>query len=80
MDSFEAHTNVFIVRIWLEPRESPAAKPEWRGVIEHVATHQRRYFKNMSVITEFAEPYLEQMGIYVGQRGRLRRWLKKIAS
>ncbi len=80
MDSFEDNTNVFIVRVWLEPRDSPAARPEWRGVIEHAGTRQRRYFKNMSGITEFVEPYLEQMGIRVGQGGRLRRWLKKIAS
>ncbi len=79
MDSFEANTNVFIVRIWLEPQRSTTATPEWRGVIEHLPTHQRRHFRNAAVITEFIEPYLEQMGIRVARIGRLRRWLKMIA-
>ena len=78
MDSFEANTHVFIVRVWLEPRDNKVATPEWRGVIEHVPNGKRRYFKDAALITDFIEPYLEQMGIRVSLSRRLRRWVKKI--
>ncbi len=78
MDPFEANTHVFIVRIWLEPRDSTVVSPEWRGVIEHAPTQQRRYFRDLAVIPDFIEPYLDQMGIRVGLRWRLSQWLKKI--
>jgi hypothetical protein len=53
---------VFIVRIWIEPREIPGQKPEWRGYIEHVASGERRSFRSLAEITRFIAPHLEQLG------------------
>jgi hypothetical protein len=75
MDSFEAKTHVFIVRVWLEPRESTMSTPEWRGVIEHVPTQRRQYFKDLACIPAFIMPYLEEMGAQFGLCWRARRWL-----
>jgi hypothetical protein len=45
--------SVFIVRIWLEPREVEAAPAECRGVVEHVASGQRRFFRELGDLDEF---------------------------
>ena len=63
MDSFEANTHVFIVRIWLEPRDSITATPEWRGMIEHVPSGERHYLQDLQSVPAFIQPYLEQMGV-----------------
>jgi hypothetical protein len=78
MDSFEANTHVFIIRVWREQRDNEMATPEWRGVIEHVPTGQRRYFKDPALIVEFIGPYLQQTGIRVSLSRRLRRCVKRI--
>ncbi|MFQ5857712.1 MAG: hypothetical protein ACE5LU_19065 [Anaerolineae bacterium] len=77
MTSFEDNTHVFIVRIWREPREIDGAAPEWRGVIEHVTTGERRYLKDVDAIVAFILPYLEGMGVELGLRWRVRRWLNQ---
>lgn len=53
----------FIVRIRIEPREVVGAEPIWRGVVEDVATGERRYFQHMSSLVEFLSAYLRRMGI-----------------
>lgn len=40
-------TDVFILRIWREPRQSPDAPPVWRGMVEHVPTGARRHFAEL---------------------------------
>jgi len=80
MDPFEANTHVFIVRIWLEPRDSATATPEWRAVIEHAPTRQQRYLNDLNVIPEFIKPYLQQMGVKFGWRERIHRQLKQRAK
>lgn len=59
MDLFEANTHVFILRFWLEPREIEGAEPEWRGVIEHVQSGERRYFRNLEVMLSFVAKYFD---------------------
>lgn len=61
MASFEESTQVFIVRIWCEPREIEGAKPEWRGVIEHVSSGTRRYVLDISEIERFVSRYVTEM-------------------
>jgi hypothetical protein len=61
MTSFEQDTHVFIVRIWREPREIEEAQAEWRGVVEHIPTGQRRYFKDMDEIKHVVQPYLLEL-------------------
>lgn len=49
----DSERNVFIVRIWREPRESEVAPPECRGVVEHVASGQRRFFLELGELDDF---------------------------
>lgn len=63
MIDFETSTRAFIVRIWLERREIEGAAPEWRGVIEHVSTGERNYFKQLTEIATYLVPHLQEMGI-----------------
>jgi hypothetical protein len=58
---FDSKTQVFILRLWLEPREIEGAKPEWRGVIEYVRTRQRRYFSNLEELPPLILPYLREL-------------------
>jgi hypothetical protein len=74
---FTEYTCVFIVRIWREPREIEKAGVEWRGVIEHMPTGVRRYFKDLGVIATFIKTYLEEMGVKPTTRWRVRHWLSR---
>ena len=58
MADFEEHTQVFIVRIWREPRGSEGAPAIWRGVIEHVPTGERRYLTDLNEIPIFVVSHL----------------------
>ena len=49
----EDGTQVFIVRIWLETRDITDAPVQWRGVVEHVPTGERRYFTDLRDIKAF---------------------------
>ena len=80
MNSFQADTHVFIVRIWYERREIAGAKPEWRGVIEHVSSGERRYMKDLEAISAFIAPYLNQTGVALTIGERLKRWLSSRPS
>jgi hypothetical protein len=55
-------TQVFIVRLWLEEREIQGAEPVWRGVVEHVASGQRRYLEYLDEIPAFIAGYLRSEG------------------
>jgi hypothetical protein len=57
MMSFETETQVFVVRFWLETREIEGKKRIWRGVIEHLASGNRRYVKKPQEIISFLEQY-----------------------
>ncbi len=58
---FDERMHVFIVRFWRETREIPGAKAEWRGVVEHVPSGERRYAKNLSEIMTFVAQYVPDM-------------------
>jgi hypothetical protein len=76
---FHGQRHVFVVRIWLEPREIAGAVAEWRGMIEHLPTQERRYLNDLAAISRFITPYLYSMGIKGGVRAGLRRWLSQRA-
>jgi hypothetical protein len=80
MALFEQHTHVFILRMWAEPREIPGETPEWRGLIEHVPSGERRYLKDPVEILAFVDGYLERMGIPRDKGRRLRRWLTRLGK
>ena len=80
MDSFEATTHPFIVKIWLEETAEEAGQAVWRGHITHVPSGERRYLQALDDICLFIAPYLEAMGARTGSRWRLRDWGKRLAT
>jgi hypothetical protein len=77
MALFEDNTQVFIVRVWLERREMEGAKVEWRGVIEHVPSGERRYLRDLEDILAFIVPYLGGVGVKFDLCWRMRQWLRR---
>ena len=57
-------SHTFIARFWLEPREIKDAKPIWRGVVEHVASGQRRYLEDLDEVKAFITAHLQNTGIW----------------
>lgn len=53
---------VFVIRIWSEPREVDGEPPLLRGVIEHVTTGKKKYFLDLDDLKGFIIPFLKQMG------------------
>jgi len=58
MDPPYAHA--FVVKLWLERREIEGAQPEWRGRIDHVQSGERVYFRDIAVITDFVQAFLNR--------------------
>ena len=75
MEPFEEHTQVFIVRIWREPREIEGATLLWRGAVEHVASGERCYVQRLNEITRFIARCSGKDMQESGARARLKRWL-----
>jgi hypothetical protein len=46
-------TQVFIVRIWPEPREIPDAEGEWRGTVEHLDSKEQIAFRFLDKLMAF---------------------------
>jgi hypothetical protein len=59
VELYKASTHVFILRLWLEPREIEDAQPEWRGVIEHVESGEHRYFRDLDVMLAFLAKHFD---------------------
>ena len=78
MDSLEPGAQSFIVKVWVEDNSEVGSQGEFRGHITHVSSHKRRYLKNPGEIEDFIAPYLEEMGVKLGIRWRLRRWFKDL--
>jgi hypothetical protein len=49
--------HVFMVRLWAETT-GEAAQSDWRGVVEHAASGQRRYFTSLDDLTAFLRAQL----------------------
>ena len=78
MEPLESASHSFIVKIWVEDSLEGGGNGVWHGHITHVPSHQRRYLKNLSEIEDFIAPRLEEMGVRLGVRWQLRRWLKRL--
>jgi hypothetical protein len=50
--------HVFIVRARREPREIPAAEPEWRFWVEHHPGGEQRNFREFAAVLRFLALYL----------------------
>lgn len=77
MGAREEDTQVFIVRFWPEPRELENARPEWRGVVEHVKSGERRFVRHPDEVAPFIAAYVPVGASGANFRSRVRRWLKK---
>jgi hypothetical protein len=42
----------FIIRIMVEPASKPESAKEWKGMIQYVASGERKYFRNIDDIPE----------------------------
>jgi hypothetical protein len=68
MDFLEPYTHSFIVKVWLEETVEEAGRAKWRGHITHVPSGEKRYLEDLDEITTFITPYLEEMGVRIGDR------------
>lgn len=59
----EEKTQVFIMRIWIEPREISGAQPQWRGMLEHLPSGNKHYLTNLLELPRIIAPYLRALGI-----------------
>lgn len=59
MTIFEPVPIAFIVRFWLEQRETERVAPVWRGVVEHVPSGERHYFLQIEDLPGIMAPYLK---------------------
>lgn len=78
MEPLESEAQSFIVKVWVEDSAGETGRGVWHGHITHVPSHERRYLKNLDEIEDFIAPHLEEMGIKLGVRWRVRRWLKHL--
>jgi hypothetical protein len=51
----QGKTDVFIVRIWKEPRDASHRAALWRGTVEHVASKAMRHIDHLAELVEFIE-------------------------
>jgi hypothetical protein len=80
MDEMELAAHSFIIRIWVEERSEATGQGIWRGSITEVSSGRRRYLSNLEEIADFIIPCLQDMGMNIGVRWRLRRWLKRLTG
>jgi hypothetical protein len=76
VESIEATSHPFVVRIWLEENAREARGARWRGHITHVPSGERQYLAKLDDIVQFMVPYLEEMGVRVSLARRAREWLR----
>jgi hypothetical protein len=52
------HKDAFLVNLWFEsPSVDETQSIEWRGSVEHLMTHQRRYFTDIVDLVTFLTSY-----------------------
>jgi hypothetical protein len=78
VETSEANTHPFIVKIWLEETVEEARRATWRGQITHVPSGKRRAFSDLSDMTAFIVPYLESMGVTPGFWQRVKQRLIRL--
>jgi hypothetical protein len=78
MESLESTSQSFIVKVWVEDAAARGGRGVWHGHITHVPSGKRHYMKNLDEIQDFIAPHLEDLGVNLGLRWRIRRWLKRL--
>lgn len=62
------HPHLFVLRVWLT--EHTDGTQEWRGEIEHAATHEKRHFREWQVLLDFVRRSCEQAQLYAPHTGK----------
>lgn len=52
----------FVVRVWLEEKQSNPRLVVWRGQITYVNNGDRHYFDDINEIPDFIVPHLKEAG------------------
>lgn len=78
MSLLEDRTAAFVVRIWRERGELPDSPREWRGMIEHVGSGQRAFFRELAAMVDFMKHHIASVGVDSGERfwESLETWLE----
>jgi hypothetical protein len=62
----ESESEVFLLRIWAEPREIRGQPSVYRGRIEHVRSSRSRYIRSLSQVVEFVDECLANSDLPFG--------------
>lgn len=62
----ESESEVFLLRIWAEPREIGGQPSVYRGRIEHVRSSRSRYIRSLRQIMEFVDECLAHSDLPFG--------------
>jgi hypothetical protein len=54
--------DAFLVNLWAESSDAGEVPVDWRGSVEHLVTHHKRYFNELAELITF-------LAIYVGPIG-----------
>lgn len=57
--SHDPRSQLFLVRLWWETADG-GSTGEWRGWVEHASSHERRYFRQFGVVSEFISSWLDR--------------------
>lgn len=58
----QRHVASFLIRFWLEPRETEDGTPPMRGYIRHLQTGEERYVNDTGMIAEYVLHQLRNGG------------------
>ena len=76
MDPSTSQIHSFVVKTWTDPEEPGVSSVRWHGQITHVETGRQRSVRELHQVTGFIASYLEAMGVDLGLRWRIARWLR----
>ncbi|CAG0927920.1 hypothetical protein TFLX_00699 [Thermoflexales bacterium] len=60
LSEFQARPQSFIVRIWRE--DLGPGQAEWRGLVQHVLSHEARYCRDWATLLAYLQEMLEADG------------------
>ena len=78
VETSEANTHSFIVKIWLEVTAEETRPAVWCGQITHVPSGEQRTFSRLCNMTAFVAPSLVSMGVKPSSWQRLAQPLERL--
>ena len=61
MDLYEATTQSFVIKVWVERPAERGVPMLWRGHITHVPSGKRRYVQSLDTVVAFIAGYIDAM-------------------